>query len=106
MPLTPENAPGSEPRERSVLTGELPARRANWTAWLRGIAFAGFAFGVGLFLMFFPWMDTWNLNYFQASIPTLRDIWDDPYFRGVFTGVGILNIYVGCRQVIGLLRRS
>jgi len=106
MPLTPENAPESLPRERSALTGELPARRANWAAWLRGITFAGFAFEIGLFLMVFPWMDNWNLNYFQASIPTLQDIWDDPYFRGVFTGLGILNIYVGCLQVIRLLRRS
>jgi hypothetical protein len=109
MSLTPENAPESSaqalPREKAVLIGEPLARSSRWTSWLLGMTFAIFAFGIGLFLVVFPWMDNWNLNSLQASIPTLQAVWDDPYFRGAFTGAGLLNIYVACQQVARLVRR-
>jgi hypothetical protein len=110
MSLTPENAPGQSaqalPREEAVLAGESPAPSARLGRLVLGLIFSIFALGVGLFLVIFPWMDSWNLNYLQSSIPALQDVWDDPYFRGVFTGAGLLNVYVACRHAISLIRRS
>lgn len=109
MPLTPENAPDTSsralPEESLVLTGEDADRPAGLGRLMLGLAFAIVALAIGVFLVIFPWMYTWNLNYFQGSIPALQDIWDEPYFRGVFTGAGLLNVYVACLQVIRLLRR-
>ena len=78
----------------------------SWQSRLLGICFAIFALEIGLFLIIFPWMDdTWDVNYFQTLIPVLQNVWDDPYFRGALTGLGLVNLYIACQEVIRLFRR-
>ena len=98
MPVIPEDAPEPVAEEAPVRN-----RRPNR---LLGICFAIFTFEVGLFLVVFPWTDTWNLNYFQGILPVLRDVWDLPYFRGAVTGLGCLNVYLAGLEVIRLVRRA
>jgi len=69
------------------------------------VCFAIFTFEIGLFLVVFPWVDTWDFNYFQDLFPALENIWDDPYFRGALTGLGFVNIYVAILEVVKVLRR-
>ena len=104
MSLTPENAPHLPAPE---IMPEQPARRGrSWQRRLLGICFAIFSFEIGLFLVIFPWMDdTWDLNYFNSVIPILKGVWDDPYFRGALTGLGFVNIYIACMEVIRALKR-
>jgi len=92
---TPPSTPGSSSRIRSTRTPRL----------LR-LCFAVFTFEIGLFLTVFPWVDIWSLNYFSGWIPALEDLWDDPYFRGAITGLGLVNIYLACAEVVRLFRRS
>jgi hypothetical protein len=105
MPLMPEDA---LPSEETLLPEEPPARPSprRWQSRLLRICFAIFTFEVGIFLVIFPWTDTWDLNSIQRLIPTLRDFWSDPYFRGAVTGLGVVNLYVACLEVGRLLRRS
>ena len=70
------------------------------------LCFAIFAFEIGLFLAVFPWVDIWSLNYLSEWIPALENVWEDPYFRGAITGLGLVNIYVSCAEVFRLFRRS
>ena len=92
MSLTPEQA--------------APATQKKWPGRLLRITLALFTFEIGLFLAIFPWTDQWSLNYFQMAVPTLQEIWDQPAFRGALTGLGIVNIYLACMQVIESFRRS
>jgi hypothetical protein len=93
MSLTPDQAP--------------PALRPDiWQERLLRVCFAIFALTVGLFLVVFPWLDIWNLNYFQRLVPALQDIWDDSYFRGAVTGLGFVNIYIALVEVVRLFRRA
>lgn len=103
MSLSPQNIPPS-PQEA---VSEEPAKAASrWPSRLLGICFAIFTFEIGLFLVIFPWMDdTWDLNYFNSLGPLLRSVWDDPYFRGALTGLGLVNIYIACQEVIRALKR-
>ncbi len=78
----------------------------RWQGRVLTICFAVFAFEVGLFLVVFPWQDSWTLNYFQGISPAVENIWDEPSFRGFVTGLGFVNIYIGLLQVIRLFRRS
>jgi hypothetical protein len=108
MSLTPENAP---PREfkGSLVEPEAPPPPlpgGRWQNRLLRICFAIFTFEVGIFLVIFPWMGNWNSNYFQGLIPALRDFWSDPYFRGALTGLGFVNLYIACLEVVRLLRRT
>jgi hypothetical protein len=98
MPVIPEDTP--EP-----MAEEAPVRKPQ-TNRLLGVCFAIFTFQVGVFLVVFPWTDTWNLNYFQGLVPALQDIWDHPYFRGAVTGLGLLNVYLAGLETIRLLKRA
>jgi hypothetical protein len=104
--MIPENAPSSP--EPSLAAAPDSARRTHtWQSRLLGICLAIFTFEIGLFLVIFPWMDdTWSINYMQTLLPALQNIWDDPYFRGALTGLGLVNIYISCLEMIRVFRRS
>jgi len=100
MSLTPESAstPPSAP-------GSPSGTRSPRTPRLVRLCFAIFTFEIGLFLTVFPWVDIWNLNYFSGWIPAFENVWYDPYFRGAITGLGLVNIYVACAEVLRIFRR-
>jgi hypothetical protein len=105
MSLSPENVPPFSTPEAAP--AEAPKVVRRWQARLLGICFALFTFEIGLFLVIFPWMDdTWDLNYFNSVLPALQAVWDDPYFRGALTGLGLVNIFIACQEVIRALKRS
>jgi hypothetical protein len=98
------NSGESNPTEVTA-TQEPERTRPLWPARLLGICFAIFAFEIGIFLVTFPWIDYyWKINYLQ-TYPGLRDVWEDPYFRGALTGLGLVNIYVGFWELMRALRR-
>lgn len=104
MSLSPENLPPFSP---DVVSEEPPKPARRWPGRLLAICFAIFTFEVGLFLVIFPWMDdTWDLNYFNSVVPTFKAIWNDPYFRGALTGLGFVNIYIACLELIRALKRA
>ncbi len=78
----------------------------RWQKRVLGFCFALFALEVGLFLIIFPWRDSWDLNWVPLQNAKLRLIWMSPYFRGALSGLGLVNIYVGLaelgRQLKGL----
>ena len=101
MSLTP--GPASTPPSTPAATS---GTRSPRTPRLLRLCFAIFTFEIGLFLTVFPWVEIWNMNYFSGWIPGLQNVWDDPYFRGAITGLGLVNIYVACAEVLRIFRRS
>jgi hypothetical protein len=97
MSVTPGRAPEQEARPPV-------ARKWGWQGRLLAICFAILAFEIGLFLVIFPWMNSWNLNYLKVLSPTVTTIWEHPYFRGGLSGLGLVNIYVAFREVTRLKR--
>ncbi len=71
-----------------------------------GICFALLAFEIGAFLMVFPWMDAWGLNHFPSFYPPLFDIWDDPYFRGAVSGLGVVDVAIAIWQIVRVLQKT
>jgi hypothetical protein len=87
---------------------EDQAPRAPVRFWHRrvwAVCFTIFALEIGLFLVVFPWMDSWDINHFQRWFPRLQDFWEDPYLRGAVSGLGLVNVYIACAEVIRLIRR-
>ena len=101
MSLTPE--PASTPDSPPPPTPEL--RRVSRIPRLLRVCFAIFTFEIGLFLTVFPWVYIWSVNFFSGWFPALENIWDEPYFRGAITGLGLVNIYIACAEVWRLSRR-
>jgi hypothetical protein len=85
------------------------ARFVRWNQRILGICFAVFSLEVGLFLLVFPWLNSWNLNWVPLQSPVFRSIWLSAYFRGALSGLGLVNLYIGTieflRQFRALARR-
>lgn len=95
--------PGSIPAEQNPPAPPRPAARRSR---LLRICFAIFVFEMGLFLLIYPWRDDWTFNYFQGSTEFLESIWDDPFFKGALSGLGLVNIYLAIAEFVGALRRT
>jgi hypothetical protein len=90
-----------------------PASDTRFVRWHRrvlGICLVIFAFELGLFLLVFPWLPNWDLNWIPLHSPFLSELWLNQYFRGGLSGLGLLNIYVAVmeagRQIAAFFSRK
>ncbi|MFZ0774361.1 MAG: hypothetical protein WCA49_08760 [Candidatus Sulfotelmatobacter sp.] len=49
----------------------------------------------GVLLVILPWTPEWTDNYLLLSFPWLRTLISTGFFRGLCTGLGLLDIWIG-----------
>ena len=49
----------------------------------------------GVLLIILPWTPEWTDNYLLLSYPSLRTVVAHGFFRGVCSGLGLLDIWIG-----------
>ncbi len=49
----------------------------------------------GVLLVILPWTPKWTDNYIMISYPGLRDFLENAFVRGMCTGLGALDIWIG-----------
>jgi hypothetical protein len=49
----------------------------------------------GVLLIILPWTPEWTDNYLLLSFPALRSVISNGFFRGVCSGLGLLDIWIG-----------
>jgi hypothetical protein len=49
-------------------------------------------FEMGALLLYLPWTGFWEQNYFLSHFPSLMPVMLHPSFRGVVSGLGVLDI--------------
>ena len=81
----------------------IKSPRSAWHKRLGALLFVIFCFELGVFLLVFPWLDPWDNNW-VADMRWLAQVWDNPYFRGALSGLGLLNIYISFVEVFRLKR--
>ncbi|MFZ1131271.1 MAG: hypothetical protein WBV31_18090 [Terriglobales bacterium] len=94
--------------EQSSAVVAMPApvsRRAPSVArvWLRRIGVLLFVFlcaTLGVMLMILPWRPEWSDNPLLLPYPELRAIVGSGFARGVSTGLGVLNVWIGFWEAI------
>lgn len=69
-----------------------------------GFCLVLFALMIGLILMTFPWTLSWELNWIPVHEPQWAELWMNHYFRGAVSGLGLLNVYVACTELIRQIR--
>jgi len=112
-PNAPRHEISSHPSpQRSFRVEEGPSRAALETApdplpardhsrihlWLRRIGALLFVLAcatTGVVLTIFPWRAEWTDNYFLFRYPELRAVVASPFFRGLCSGLGMLDIWIG-----------
>jgi hypothetical protein len=107
-PIEP-NVPGTTPlsslsRNFTVISNPDPQHAAEhyrMPLWLERLLLfirVAFAVWVGLFLLGFPWWDAgraWSENAFLLSHPALRAFLALDFVRGIVSGVGLVDIWIG-----------
>ncbi len=81
-----------------------PAKFVKWHRRVLAFCFIVFAFELGLFLIVFPWLGNWDLNWVPVHSKTFSDVWMSRYFRGALSGLGLLNVYVAFAELARQLR--
>jgi len=49
----------------------------------------------GVLLVILPWTPEWTDNYLLLSYPSLRTLISTGFFRGLCSGLGLLDIWIG-----------
>ena len=66
--------------------------------WLRRLGVLLFVFlcaTIGVMLMIVPWRPEWSENPLLLSVPALHDLVASGFTRGLVTGLGLLNVWIG-----------
>jgi hypothetical protein len=91
----PENGGGGEiaPTPSSIAKPHSAGR-----IWLRRAGVLFFVFlcaTIGVMLMILPWRPEWSDNPLLLPYPTFREVVSSGFFRGLVTGLGLLNVWIG-----------
>lgn len=81
-----------------------PGPRHRWYHRLGALLFVIFCFELGVFLLVFPWLEAWDINWFATFSPEAHELWINPYFRGAISGLGLVNVFISLMEVVRLRR--
>jgi hypothetical protein len=78
----------------------------SMSAKLTLVLFILVCFEIGFLLIFLPWHHSWqdnNFLYYVTDVldaPRLRQFVVSGYVRGAVTGLGVLNVLIGIREIL------
>ncbi len=78
--------------------------RYRWYHRAAAMVYVFVCYEVGIVLLFFPWLEWWERNYFSALSPTWYEFWSNPYLRGGISGLGFVNIIIAFSETLRLRR--
>ncbi len=80
-------------------------RLLRWHRRILGFCFVVFTIELGLVLIVFPWWrDVWEMSWVALQGPDWHDFWMNRYFRGLLSGLGMLNLWVGFKELVRVLK--
>jgi hypothetical protein len=98
----PKRAPDSTPPPGEGGTGLLDARLEPgpepvqlWMHRISVFLFVLISAVAGVLLIILPWTPEWTDNYLLLSFPSLRTVVSNGFFRGICSGLGLLDIWIG-----------
>jgi hypothetical protein len=90
--------------KQTVPAGTAGSRaRTGPDLWLHRISVLTFVFVcavTGVLLVLLPWRNEWTDNYLLLRFPVLRPAVASGFFRGICSGLGILDIWVGFWEAV------
>jgi hypothetical protein len=93
----PEPAPPSEIHTTLLNPGEEapPSALQLWMHRISVFLFVLISAVAGVLLIILPWTPEWTDNYLLLSFPSLRTVVANGFFRGLCSGLGLLDIWIG-----------
>jgi hypothetical protein len=84
-------------------------RRHSLQHWLHRISIFLFVLVsavAGVLLVILPWTPQWTDNYFLGMLPSLRTFISNGFVRGLCSGLGLLDIWIGFWEAIHYQEKS
>ena len=98
----PQSAPAQSHTSATLLDPPLPAPapevHSSLQLWLHRTSvflFVLISAVAGVLLVILPWTPEWTDNYLLLSFPGLRPLVSAGFFRGLCSGLGLLDIWIG-----------
>jgi hypothetical protein len=102
----PGKKPEPDPPQKETHTALLeppeqpapPASPSGLQVWMHRISvflFVLVSAVAGVLLIILPWTPEWTDNYLLMSFPALRSVISNGFFRGLCSGLGLLDIWIG-----------
>jgi hypothetical protein len=94
---------GSNTNGNSPHLEASPQSRSGLDLWLHrsaALLFVLLCAGVGVAMIFLPWTMQWTDNYFLTRIPGLRPVVANGFVRGLCSGLGVLDLWIGFSEAI------
>jgi len=88
-------SPPSESHAAVLGQHEAPSGVQLWAHRISIFLFVLISAVAGVLLIILPWTPEWTDNYLLLSFPTLRTIVSNGFFRGICSGLGLLDIWIG-----------
>ena len=98
-------APEPEPPRPPVSADPVPAEHSltRGQIWIHRLLVLLFVFvcaAAGVLLVVLPWTPQWTDNSLLLRYPDLRTIITNGFFRGLCSGLGLLDIWIGFSEAI------
>jgi hypothetical protein len=80
-----------------------PPSVSRWRLWIHRLSMLAFVFFcalLGVVLVVFPWRDEWTRNSLMLGYPTLQKVMASGFVRGVCSGLGVVDIWIGFWEAI------
>ena len=96
-PVPPSSDPGitllGPPLEAETRPSQGPVQ--VWVHRISVFLFVLISAVAGVLLIILPWTPEWTDNYLLMSFPALRTVVSNGFFRGLCSGLGLLDIWIG-----------
>ena len=77
-----------------------PNRKHVWLRRTRALLFVTICATFGVLLIILPWTPKWTDNSLLLKLPDLRPILSSGFFRGLCSGLGVLDLWLGFWEAI------
>ena len=91
------------PRSATALAPAPPASQLPPPVWMQRfflIATVIFCLWVGMVLSVLPWLTAWTENALVSDFPGLRWFLGTGFIRGLATGLGLLDLWIGISEAV------
>jgi len=88
-------APGFSPSPDAPPPQPRLSRGQIWLHRLLVLIFVFVCAAAGVLLVILPWLPQWTDNILLLRYPDLRTIMSNGFFRGLCSGLGLLDIWIG-----------
>jgi hypothetical protein len=100
------NLPNGAPHSVYSPEAEAPPQRLPllgvrlWAHRLGVLLFVFFCAVLGIVLVVFPWREEWTSNSLLVGYPILQDFLSNGFVRGLCSGMGLLDIWIGFSEAV------